>query len=203
ENTKAPVTNTSVAKSIDLSRTNEIQSRYNLAVQLKNECWELVGMSKERLGSISPSQTATGTNAAISHSYTQTEPLFVLHEYVLGQLYQAVIDASQYIESQKDNSTISYITNQGEAAFIQVNGIDLRFRDLKVFCTNRPEDKKMFEELRALSQAVLQNGGSMHDIIELYSTNSIRQMKRVFRTLQEKQEAMQQSMLQQEQQKLE
>src|SRR5690606_27358071 len=107
------------------------------------------------------------------------------------------------IESQKDNSTISYITNQGEAAFIQVNGMDLRFRDLKVFCTNRPEDKKMFEELRALSQAVLQNGGSMHDIIELYSTNSIRQMKRVFRTLQEKQEAMQQSMLQQEQQKLE
>lgn len=203
ENTKAPVTNTSVAKSIDLSRTNEIQSRYNLAVQLKNECWELVGMSKERLGSISPSQTATGTNAAISHSYTQTEPLFVLHEYVLGQLYQAVIDASQYIESQKDNSTISYITNQGEAAFIQVNGMDLRFRDLKVFCTNRPEDKKMFEELRSLSQAVLQNGGSMHDIIELYSTNSIRQMKRVFRTLQEKQEAMQQSMLQQEQQKLE
>ena len=63
-----------------------------------------------------------------------------------------------------------------------------RFRDLKVFATNRPEDKKMFDEIRGLSQAVIQNGGSLHDVIELYSTNSIRQMKKVFKTLKDRQE---------------
>jgi hypothetical protein len=34
ENTKAPVSNTSLARNIDLTRSNEIQSRYNLAMQL-------------------------------------------------------------------------------------------------------------------------------------------------------------------------
>ena len=202
ENLKSP-SSFNQFRDIDLTRTQEIQSRYTLAQQLKNECWELIGMSKQRLGSVSASESATGTNAAITQSYSQTEPLFVAHEYVLGQLYQAIIDASLYVESRKPQSTISYITNEGESAFVQVNGTDLKFRDLKVFLTNRPEDQKMFQEIRGLSQAVLQNGGSLHDIIELYSTNSVRQMKKVFKTLKERQEELENQKMQQQQQQIE
>jgi hypothetical protein len=202
ENLKSP-SSFNQFRDIDMTRTQEIQSRYTLAQQLKNECWELIGMSKQRLGSVSASESATGTNAAITQSYSQTEPLFVAHEYVLGQLYQAIIDASLYVESRKPQSTISYITNEGESAFVQVNGTDLKFRDLKVFLTNRPEDKKMFDEIRGLSQAVIQNGGSLHDIIELYSTNSVRQMKKVFKTLKERQEQLENQKMQQQQQQIE
>jgi hypothetical protein len=202
ENLKSP-SSFNQFRDIDLTRTQEIQSRYQLAMQLKTECWELVGMSRQRMGSISASESATGTNAALAQSYSQTEPLFVAHEYVLMQLYQAIIDASLYVESKKPQSTLSYITSEGESAFVSVNGTDLRFRDLKVFATNRPEDKKMFEEIRGLSQAVLQNGGSLHDVIELYSTNSIRGMKKVFKTLKERQEQLQDQQMQQQQQQME
>jgi len=187
ENTKAPVSNTSIAKNIDLTRSNEIQSRYNLAIQLKNECWELIGMSRQRMGSTTSSESATGVNAAISQSYAQTEPLFVAHEYLMGQLYQAIIDASLYIASTSETSTISYITSEGEASFVHVNGTDLKFRDLKVFPTNRPEDTEMFKELRSLGQAIMQNGGTIYDIVELYSTKSMREMKKTFRDLRDKQ----------------
>jgi hypothetical protein len=202
ENLKSP-SSFNQFRDIDLTRTQEIQSRYTLAMQLKQECWELVGMSKQRMGSISASESATGTNTAITQSYSQTEPLFVAHEYVLGQLYQAIIDAALYVESKKPQSTLSYITSDGESAFVQVNGTDLRFRDLKVFLTNRPEDQKMFNELRGLSQAVIQNGGSLHDIIELYSTDSVRKMKKVFKSLKDKQDAMQQQQLDMQQQQME
>jgi hypothetical protein len=202
ENLKSP-SSFNQFRDIDLTRTQEIQSRYTLAQQLKNECWELVGMSRQRLGSVSASESATGTNAAITQSYAQTEPMFVAHEYVLGHLYQAIIDASLYVESKKPQSTLSYITSEGASAFVQVNGTDLRFRDLKVFLTNRPEDKKMFDEIRSLSQAVIQNGGSLHDVIELYSTDSIRQMKNVFKKLKDRQEQMQDQQQQMEQQQME
>jgi hypothetical protein len=202
ENLKSP-SSFNQYTSLDLTRTQEIQARYTLAQQIKNECWELIGMSRQRLGSVQASESATGTNTAIQQSYAQTEPLFVAHEYVLGQLYQAIIDASLYIESQKPQSTISYITSEGESAFVSVNGTDLRFRDLKVFLTNRPEDRQMFTEIRGLSQAVIQNGGSLHDVIELYSTNSMRQMKNVFKTLKKRQESIQNTQLQQKQQELE
>ena len=202
ENLKSP-SSFNQFRDIDLTRTQEIQSRYTLAQQMKSECWELVGMTRQRMGSVSASESATGTNAAIQQSYSQTEPLFVAHEYVLGQLYQAIIDAALYVESKKPQSTLSYITNEGEAAFVTVNGSDLKFRDLKVFLTNRPEDTQMFNELRQLSQAVIQNGGSLHDIIELYSTKSMRAMKKVFKDLKDRQEGMQQQQMQMQQQQLE
>jgi hypothetical protein len=202
ENLKSP-SSFNQFTSLDLTRTQEIQARYTLAQQIKNECWELVGMSRQRMGSISASESATGTNTAMQQSYSQTEPLFVAHEYVMGQVYQSIIDAALYIESAKPQSTLSYVTSEGESAFVQVNGSDLKFRDLKVFLTNRPEDNKMFEELRQLAQPLMQNGGSLYDVIELYSTKSVRQMKKVFKSLKDKQEAMQQQQAQLEQQKVE
>jgi len=202
ENLKSP-SSFNQFRDIDLTRTQEIQSRYTLAMQLKNECWELVGMSRQRLGSVTASESATGTQAAIQQSYSQTEPLFVAHEYVLGQLYQAIIDAALYVESKKPQSTLSYITNEGESAFVTVNGSDLKFRDLKVFLTNRPEDTQMFNELRQLAQPLIQNGGSLYDVIELYSTKSMRAMKKVFKELRDKQDAIQQQQMQQQQQQIE
>jgi hypothetical protein len=202
ENLKSP-SSFNQYTSLDLTRTQEIQARYTLAQQLKSECWELVGMSRQRMGDISASESATGTNTAMQQSYSQTEPLFIAHEYVMGQLYQAIIDAALYVESSKPQSTLSYITSEGESAFVQVNGSDLKFRDLKVFLTNRPEDTQMFNELRQLAQPLMQNGGSLYDVIELYSTKSMREMKKTFKDLRDQQIAQQQQAQQIEQQKLE
>ena len=202
ENLKSP-SSFNQFTSLDLTRTQEIQARYTLAQQLKSECWELVGMSRQRMGDISASESATGTNAAMQQSYSQTEPLFVAHEYVLGQLYQSIIDAALYVESSKPESTLSYITDEGESAFVQVNGSDLKFRDLKVFLTNRPEDTQMFNELRQLSQAIIQNGGTLYDVIELYSTKSMREMKKTFKDLRDRQMAQQDQQMQLQQQQQE
>jgi hypothetical protein len=202
ENLKAP-SSFNQFTSLDLTRTQEIQSRYTLAQQMKLECWELIGMSRQRMGSISASETATGTQTAIQQSYSQTEPLFIAHEYVMGQLYQAIIDASLYTESTKPQSTLSYITNEGESAFVQVNGTELKLRDLKVFLTNRPEDTQMFNELRQLSQAIIQNGGTLYDVIELYSTKSMREMKKTFKDLRDRQVQQQEQQMQMQQQQQE
>jgi hypothetical protein len=199
ENLKSP-SSFNQFRDIDLTRTQEIQSRYQLAMQLKNECWELIGITRQRVGSVMASESATATNTAMQQSYAQTEPLFVAHEYIMGQLYQAILDAALYVESQKPQSTLSYITSEGESAFVQVNGVDLRFRDLKVFPTNRPEDNQIFQEIRQLAQPLLQNGGSLYDVIELYSTKSVREMKKKFKDLKERQEQLQDQQMQLQQQ---
>jgi len=201
ENLKAP-SSFNQFTALDLTRTQEIQARYTLAQQLKAECWELIGMSRQRMGSVAASESATGTNTAMQQSYSQTEPLFVAHEYVMGQLYQAIIDAALYVESSKPQSTLSYITGEGESAFVQVNGSDLKFRDLKVFLTNRPEDTQMFNELRQLSQAIIQNGGTLYDVVELYSSKSQRDLKKTFKDLRDRQIAQQEQANQLQQQQL-
>jgi hypothetical protein len=60
----------------------------------------------------------------------------------------------------------------------------------------------MFNELRQLSQAVIQNGGTLYDIIELYSTKSMRDMKKTFKNLRDRQQQMQDQQTQIQQQQL-
>jgi len=189
ENLKAPSSFNQYTQ-LDLTRTQEIQSRYQLAAQLKIECWELIGMNRQRLGASQASSTATANQNDLVQSFAQTEPYFAAHEYVLNQVYQALLDAAQYIEGHKPKSTVSYITNQGEQAFLEVMGQDIKLRDLKVFVTSRAEDQLLLNEFRQLSQAAMQNGASLYDISVLYTTNSLRQMQKVFKDLKEKQEEM-------------
>ena len=189
ENLKAPSTFNQF-KNIDLTRSAEIQSRVSLAVQVKLECWELVGFSQQRLGRVQATETATATQAGLDASYTQTEPYFVQHEYLMNQVYQAIIDTAQYVQSKNPLSTVSYITNEGENAFIQVTGSEIRLPDLKVFVTSRAEDQRFFQDMRNLAQPILQNGGTPYDVAILYSTNSVRQMKQIYKSLKDKNEQM-------------
>lgn len=202
ENLKSP-SNFNTFKNIDWTRTSEIQSRYTLAMQLKQEAWELVGITRERTGGVAATQTATGTNTALSQSYAQTEPYFAQHEYVLNDVYQAILDAVQHIEVKKPWSTISYINTEGEQAFIRVNSEDITLKDLQVFVTTRANDQRAFDELKQLAQPMLQNGATPYEIAVLYTTNSVRQMKQVFKSLRDKIEAMQQQEQQIKQQELE
>jgi hypothetical protein len=202
ENLKSP-SSFNTFKNIDWTRTSEIQSRYTLAMQLKQEAWELVGISRERTGGVAATQTATGTNTALSQSYAQTEPYFAQHEYVLNDVYQAILDAVQQIEVKKPQSTISYINTEGEQAFIRVNSEDITLKDLQVFVTTRAADQRAFEELKQLAQPMLQNGATPYEISVMYTTNSVRQMKQVFKSLKDKMEAMQQQEQQIKQQELE
>lgn len=203
ENTKAPVSNQSVARNMDLSRTQEIQSRLNTAIAIKELANDLVGMNRQRLGSPLATETATANQNALVQSFAQTEPWFAAHSYVLNHLYQAMLDAAQYVESHKPLSTLSYITASGESAFMQVQGDDIRLRDLKVFVTSRAEDQQLFNEFRQLAQPMLQNGASIYEVSQLYVTNSLREMQKMFKDQSDKRDGQMQQQQQLEQQKLE
>ncbi len=201
ENTKGPSAFNQFAVH-DFSRVQEMVGYHDMAERLKQSFYDIVGVSRQRLGNVLATETATGTNTALSQSYAQTEPWFIQHEYVINKLYQALLDAALYIESNKPQSTIKYISNLGESGFVQINGSDLKLRDLKVFVTSRAEDAQAFKDLRGLSQAMLQNGAAIYDVACLYTTKSVRQIKDTFKQLKEEQQKAQAQKAQQDQQQL-
>jgi len=117
-------------------------------------------------------------------------------------LYQAILDAAQYVESTKPLSTIKYVSSEGENAFIQVNGKDIKNRDLKVFVTDRADDLRNLQDIRGLSQEMLQNGASAYEIIKFYNTTSMRKMEQIAKKLKDQNDQMQQQAMQQKQQEL-
>lgn len=203
ENMGTPGAQQSASKAIDLTRTQEIQSRYVVAQQMKNECWELLGITRERLGSVAASQTAQGAQMSISQSYAQTAPWFTHHYYILNDVYQAMLDAAQYYESQKDESTLSFVSGTAENVFIKIAGADLKGRDLRVFVTDRVEDFEQLQFAKSFTNEMIQNGVHPYDALLLRSSKSIRAHEDTLRKSKERQEEMQVQQMQIEQQKAE
>lgn len=188
DNTKSP-SSFNQFRDVDLTYTQQIQSRYNLAVQLKNECWELVGITRQRMGSVLATETATATNTALTQSYAQTEPYFSQHEYLLNQLYQGIVDAAMYIECKKPESTLSFINDRGEAKFLQINTqLDLSLRDLKIYMTSMREDQEIFQKLQNLAESAIQQGTPMYDVATVFTTNSVREEMEILKKLKDMKE---------------
>jgi len=188
ENTKGAIQNQTIARNVDLTRSNEIQSRYNLAVQIKEMCYELVGMNRQRMGGALATETATANQNALVQSFAQTEPYFTTHNYVLNQWYQALLDAAQYIQSQNEVSTINYLNNLGESTFIQVQGSEIRNKALWVMLTSRPEDNQLYQEFKQLAQVAMQNGASLYEASQMFTDNSIRSIQNNLKDLKDKQD---------------
>jgi len=199
ENTKRPSTFNQYTV-VDWTLSSQIQTRYELAVSLKNECWELIGLNRQRLGSVTASESATGTNTAVSQSYAQTEPYFVQQEYVENQELQCILDIALYLEGQKKQSTLSFVDSYGSNAFVKIQSdLHLKGRDIKLFMTSRADDMKMFKDIQGLAQPALQNGASLYEVSQMYTETSIRKLMDVYKKLQEKQDGLLQQKSQTEQ----
>jgi len=187
---------------VDLTRTAEIQSRIQLAQALRTEAYELIGITRQRLGSVTPSETATATKEGLTQSFSQTETWFAWHDNVMQQVYQTMLEMAQYTELQKPTSTLNYLNSELETVFLRITKNEL-LRELFVFVTSYAEDRVTLEQLRSLAQPALQNGAELIEIFDLYTAASERSLRKVLEGVQERKTAMQQQQMQQQQQQME
>jgi len=208
ENTGSPLSFNQFSR-IDLTRNEELRARVELSRAIKEEAWELIGISRQRLGSVLATETATGTNTALTQSYAQTEPWFQWHDYILQEVYQTLLDIAQYIEVKKPQTTLSYLNDDLEAVFLEISRDEL-LRDLWVRVRSFSEDKDMLDQLKQLAQPAMQNGAELTEIADLFAANSQRSLRDILNKIQERKQKqyedqmnIQQSELQQRQQMFE
>ena len=186
---------------IDLTRTAEIQSRIQLAQALRNEAYELIGITRQRLGSPTATETATATKEGLAQSFAQTETWFAWHDNVMQQVYQNMLEMAQYTELQKPSSTLNYLNSELETVFLKVTKNEL-MRELFVFVTSYAEDRVTLEQLRSLAQPALQNGAELIEIFDLYTAASERSLRKVLQGVQDRKSSMQQQQMEQQQQQM-
>ena len=176
---------------IDLTRSQEIQARIRLAQQLRLEAYELVGLTRQRLGNSQASDTATAANNALIQSFAQTETWFAWHDNILQKVYQTILDMAQYIELQKPTSTLNYLNSELETVFLQVSKNEL-LHELFVFVSSYAEDKVTLEQLKQLAQPAMQNGAELSEMVDLFTANSERSLRKTLGDVQKRKEAIRQ-----------
>lgn len=170
-----------VAKAIDLTRGAEMRARIELAAAIKEEAYEMVGVSRSRLGSNLASETATSVNNSRKSSYSQTIHWYNAHKYVFDQFYQGLIDAAQYYESQQEETTVIFSSTDGERSMLQVLGSEISMRDLRVYLTSDPKDLNDLAMAKELGMSMIQNGTDPYVVSKVLFSKSIREIQETFK----------------------
>jgi len=186
---------------VDLSRTAEIQSRIQLAQLIRNEAYELIGITRQRLGTPTAPETATAANNNLQQSFAQTETWFSWHDTILQKVYQTILDISQYTELQKPTSTLNYLNSELESVFLRITKDEL-LHELFVFVSSYAEDKVTLDQLKQLAQPAMQNGAELLEMLDLFTASSERSLRKTLEEVQKRKESMRQQEQQMKQQEL-
>lgn len=186
---------------LDLSQTERLMSRIQLANHFKQQAYEVIGVNPQRMGQQLSQMTATGVEQAASASYAQTEVFFIQHcDYLMPRVHQMRTDLSQFYHSTKPSTRLTYITSADEKVNFQINGTDLLMRDLNIFVSTSANHRAILEQLKAMAIQNNTTGASIYDLGKIVQSESIAQLNNALKDSEAKQEQLKQQELQQQKQ---
>jgi hypothetical protein len=193
---------------LNLEQTQRLMSRIQLSNYFKQQAFEVIGLSPQRMGQTLSQETATGVEQAINMSYAQTEMYFVNHsEYLMPRVHQMRTDLAQYYNSHKPSVRLQYVTSLDEKINFEINGTDLLSRELNVFTSTKVNQKHITEQIRSLALSNNTAGASIYDLGNLIKADSLAEIDHTLKAIEEKvnkqreqeQQAQQQTVQMQEQ----
>jgi hypothetical protein len=172
---------------LDLSQTERLMSRINLANHFKQQAYEVIGVNPQRMGQQLSQMTATGVEQAAAASYAQTEVFFIQHcDYLMPRVHQMRTDLAQYYHATKPSARLSYMTSADEKVNFQINGTDLLLRDLNIFCSTTANHRAILEQLKSMALQNNTTGASIYDLGKVVQSDSISELNTALKSSEEK-----------------
>ena len=186
---------------LDLSQTERLLSRIQLANYFKQQAYEVIGVNPQRMGQQLSQQTATGVEQAVNASYAQTEVYFIQHcDYLMPRVHQMRTDLAQYYHSKKPSVRLQYMSTADENVNFQINGTDLLMRDLNIFCSTTANHRAILEQLKSMALQNNTTGASIYDLGRVVQSDSIAELNSVLKAAEQKSSEIKQQEMQSQQQ---
>jgi hypothetical protein len=178
---------------LDLSQTERLMSRIQLANHFKQQAFEVIGLNPQRMGQQIAQMTATGVEQATAASYAQTEIFFIQHcDYLMPRVHQMRTDLAQYYNSTKPSARLTYMTSADEKVNFEINGTDLLMRDLNIFCSTTANHRAILEQLKQMAMSNNTTGASIYDLGRIVQSDSIAELTSIMKDAEAKQQKAQQ-----------
>ena len=185
---------------LDLSQTERLMSRVQLANHFKQQAYEVIGVNPQRMGQQLSQMTATGVEQAAAASYAQTEVYFIQHcDYLMPRVHQMRTDLAQYYHSTKPSARLTYLTEADEKVMFQINGTDLLMKDLNIFCTTTANNRAILEQLKQFAINNNTTGASIYDLGKIVQSDSIADVNNALKLSEQKQQQQKQQEMEMQQ----
>lgn len=163
---------------LDLEVGNSIQLYISLLEYLKNEMYEISGVSKQRQGQIDNRETVGGIERAVSASSHITEELFMIHDNVRKRCLMTLLETAK-IALKGRNKKLQFMTDDRVMAMLDVDGDEFSEMDYDIIVDNDMGDLELKQKLESLAQAGIQNQMlSFSTVMKIFTDPSLTSIMR-------------------------
>lgn len=163
--------------STDMGTAQNIVNYVNLLQAIDLQISDVAGVTRQREGQIEPKEAVTNAQTNVNMSMVVTEVYFNTHENLWEQTLDSFIQTAQHCYKDK-NIVKQYVLDDLSIATLEITPDTFNNIDLGIFVSNSPKEEMIFESLKGLSQALVQNDkASMSDLIKMLKSDSIEELQ--------------------------
>ena len=138
--------------------------------------WEKIsGVSRQRQGEIGAYEGKASSQQAILQSSHITEDLFRKFERMEQRDFQALLDYSK--EAWLTGKKGTYVMPDGTTDFLDIDSMGHMETNYGIFVSDAGKDAEKLQNIKGLTQAMMQNGAKPGDIAEMLDSDSFTQIK--------------------------
>lgn len=192
-------------QALDASLGQYAKEMIDIMNSLKFEWEEAVGITRQRKGETSASETATANQESVFRSSVITEEIFRKFEKFEEKELQGLLDLSKvaWVNGKKS----MYVNSDMRTAILNIDPNTYMETEMAVFVRNSGKEQEKFEFLKQNALAAVQNGLPLSGVADLLEANNFSKTKDLIRRAEELQSQMEnaseQARMQMEQQKAE
>jgi len=187
--------NTLTATNVTIGDPQAIQMYTNLLLDIENTMGKLAGVSGAREGAIQNNQAVGNVEREVTQTSHITEKWFAIDANFRKRAISKFLETCKL--AYKKNPKKGYMILSDMETVLVDNFDEFAMSEFDVHISNASEDTALYQELKSLSQAAIQNGqAKISDLIAIAQSESVQEVgKRLERSateLQEQQEKMKQ-----------
>jgi hypothetical protein len=185
---------------MDLSLGNYINQHVSMLQYIEQQLGEIAGVTKQRQGQVSSSELVGNVERAVTQSSHITEKWFKVHDNVKKRVLEALMETAK-AAWRNDKRKLQYVSDEMTTVTFEVDGALINEAEYGLFITDAQKDTQLFETLKSLAQAGIQNDKiNFSTLMDIYHADSITEVRRRIEQGEEEQEQKRQEELQQAQQ---
>jgi hypothetical protein len=151
--------------------------------------WEkLSGVNRQRQGQVGAYEGKSTSQQAIVQSSHITEDLFRKFNRLEQRDLQALLDYSK--EAWIDGKKAMYVMPDGTTDFLDINSMSHMESQYGVFLSDSGKDQDKLDNIKNLSQSMIQNGVPASTIAEMFDAESFTQIKLKIKTAEKSMQAL-------------
>jgi hypothetical protein len=187
--------NTLTATNVNIGDPNAIQMYTNLLLSIEDTLGKVAGVSGAREGQIQNSQAVGNVEREVTQTSHITEKWFAIDSNFRKRALTKFLECCKY--AYKENPKKGYmILNDMESVLVD-NFDEFCMSEFDIHISNSTEDTNLYENLKQLSQAAIQNGqAKISDLIAISQSESVQEvgirLEKSAKELQEQQEKLKQ-----------